>query len=61
MNNDDKLTPEEVKVMLDKELSKKKKKSISTAKRIAAAAVACIVIGGTAVYTLNSERNNKKT
>ncbi|MBP5430910.1 beta-propeller domain-containing protein [Ruminococcus sp.] len=61
MNNDDKLTPEEVKVMLDKELSKKKKKSISTAKRIAAAAVACIVIGGTAVYTLNSERNNKNT
>ena len=61
MNNGEKLTPEEVKAMLDNELSKKKKRSISVAKRIAAAAAACTVIGGTAVYTLNSERNNKKT
>lgn len=75
MNNDDKLReqmksepvperlrPENIKIMLDNEAPKKKRSGISVANRIAAAAAACAVIGGTAVYTMNNgklDRNQK--
>ena len=73
MNNDDKLReqmksepvpeklrPENIKIMLDNEASKKKRSGISMAGRIAAAAAACAVIGGTAVYTMNNRKINDK-
>ena len=73
MNNDDKLReqmksepvpeqlrPENIKTMLDNEVSKKKRSGISMAGRIAAAAAACAVIGGTAVYTMNNGKINDK-
>lgn len=72
MNNDDKLReqmksepvpdrlkPENIKIMLDNEAPKKKRSGISIAGRIAAAAAACTVIGGTAAYTLNNGKFNK--
>ena len=72
MNNDDKLReqmksepvpdrlkPENIKIMLDNEAPKKKRSGISMAGRIAAAAAACTVIGGTAAYTLNNGKLNK--
>lgn len=73
MNNDDKLReqmksepvpdrlkPENIKIMLDNEAPKKKRSGISMAGRIAAAAAACTVIGGTAVYSLNNGKFNNK-
>lgn len=67
MNNDDKLReqmksepvpdrlrPENIKIMLDNEAPKKKRSGISVANRVAAAAAACAVIGGTAAYTMNN-------
>jgi len=72
MNNDDKLReqmksepvpdrlkPENIKIMLDNEAPKKKRSGISMAGRIAAAAAACTVIGGTAAYSLNNGKLNK--
>ncbi len=72
MNNDDKLReqmksepvpdrlkPENIKIMLDNEASKKKRGGIKLAGRIAAAAAACTVIGGTAAYTLNNGKFDK--
>lgn len=73
MNNDDKLReqmksepvpdrlkPENIKIMLDNEAPKKKRSGISMAGRIAAAAAACTVIGGTAAYSLNNGKFNNK-
>ena len=73
MNNDDKLReqmksepvpdrlkPENIKIMLDNEAPKKKRSGISMAGRIAAAAAACTVIGGTAVYSLNNGKFNNR-
>ena len=73
MNNDDKLRehmksepvpeqlrPENIKIMLDNEVVKKKRSGISMASRIAAMAAACAVISGTAVYTLNNRKINNK-
>ena len=74
MNNDDKikeqmksepvpeeLRPENIKTMLDNEVSKKKRSGISMSRRIAAAAAACTVVCGTAVYAVNTRKNNIKT
>ncbi|WP_295069923.1 beta-propeller domain-containing protein [Ruminococcus sp.] len=74
MNNDDKireminkepvpdsLKPENIKKMLDEQAPKKKRSGIKLAGRITAAAAACTVIGGTAVYSLNNRNNNKYT
>ena len=56
----DKLRPENIKIMLDKEAPKKKRSGISMAGRITAAAAACAVIGGTAVYTTNNRKFDKE-
>ncbi|WP_024861743.1 beta-propeller domain-containing protein [Ruminococcus flavefaciens] len=74
MNNDDKLReqmksepvperlkPENIKIMLDNEAPKKKRSGISMAGRVAAAAAACTVIGGTAAYTMNNRNFDKST
>ena len=55
----DKLRPENIKIMLDKEAPKKKRSGISMAGRITAAAAACAVIGGTAAYTTNNGKINR--
>ena len=74
MNNDDKLreqlksepvpdrlSPENIKKMLDEQAPKKKRSGISVAGRITAAAAACAVIGGTAAYTMNNGKINRKS
>ena len=74
MNNDDKLReqlksepvpdrlrPENIKKMLDEQAPKKKRSGISVAGRITAAAAACAVIGGTAAYTMNNGKINRKS
>lgn len=57
----ERLRPENIKIMLDNEIAKKKRSRISMAGRITAAAAACTVIGGTAVYTLNNRGTDIKT
>ncbi|MBP5578095.1 MAG: beta-propeller domain-containing protein [Ruminococcus sp.] len=57
----ERLKPENIKIMLDNEIAKKKRSRISMAGRITAAAAACTVIGGTAVYTLNNRGTDIKT
>ena len=55
----DSLKPENIKKMLDEQAPKKKRSGIKLAGRITAAAAACTVIGGTAVYSLNNRNTNK--
>lgn len=72
MNNDEKLRnemtsepvpeslkPENIKKMLDEKAPKKKRNGIKIASRVTAAAAACAVIGGTAVYSLNNGKINR--
>lgn len=55
----DSLKPENIKKMLDEQAPKKKRNGIKLAGRITAAAAACAVIGGTAVYSLNNRNTDK--
>ncbi len=74
MNNDDKLReqlnsepvperlkPENIKKMLDEKAPQKKRNGIAVTNRIAAAAAACAVIGGTAAYGLNNGKFDKES